>query len=174
MILATYHGTVYKTVELLHVLAAIVGFGAVFLNGIYAARARRLGGREGLAIAEVNAFVTNRVAEYVIYLVFVLGIVLVALGKPVVKFSQPWVGAAMTLYIVALGLVHGVLVPGERKMRALMAELAELPPGSGTGAPPQAAEYDRLYQRTAAVGGTLDVILVVIVYLMVFHPGANF
>ena len=76
MLLATSYNTgVYQFFLFLHILAAIVGFGSVVLNGVYAAQARQRGGREGLAIFQANAFVTMRIAEYAIYAVFVFGLI---------------------------------------------------------------------------------------------------
>ena len=45
---------IYKIVLVLHILAAIIGFGAVFLNGIYANEMKRRKGPEALAIYEAN------------------------------------------------------------------------------------------------------------------------
>ena len=41
------------------------------------------GGREGLAISEANEFVSSKIAENAIYLVFVFGILLLIVGKPI-------------------------------------------------------------------------------------------
>ena len=67
----------YRIVLILHILCAIIGFGAVFLNGMYAAQAKSRKGPEGLAIAEAN-FKVSKIGEYFIYAVFLLGFALVA------------------------------------------------------------------------------------------------
>ena len=85
--------TAYRIVLLLHILCAIVGFGTVFLNGIYGAQAKKRPGPGGLAIQEANLFVSH-VAEYVIYAVFILGIGLVSMSDDAWKFSQTWVWLA--------------------------------------------------------------------------------
>ena len=59
----------YRLFFLLHILTAIVGFGGVMLNGVYAARARKRPPAEGLAVMEVNTFVSLKVAEKAILLV---------------------------------------------------------------------------------------------------------
>ena len=50
--LATVQSGAYKFVLVLHLAAAIVGFGGVVLNGIYGRLAMRASGPEGLAINE--------------------------------------------------------------------------------------------------------------------------
>ena len=54
MLFARVGDTSYNVVLLLHILTAIVGFGAVFLNALYGRAAERRKGAEGLAIAEAN------------------------------------------------------------------------------------------------------------------------
>ncbi len=76
MVLATINGGFYKFVLVLHILCAIIGFGAVFLNGIYGQqmKSRMQSGRgaEALAIYEAN-FTVSKIGEYFIYAVFLLG-----------------------------------------------------------------------------------------------------
>jgi len=166
--LSVVDDSAYNALKSIHILLAIVGFGAVFLNGLYASRARRAGGREGLAITETNFFVSDRVAQYVIYVVFLLGFALVGMSDKVYKFSQPWISVSIVLFLVAIGLIHGMVRPNEKRMIELLRAMAGAPVGAG--APPEAAEYDRLFRRDATVGMVLDAILVTIVFLMVFKP----
>src|SRR5947199_7634693 len=102
---------VYKFVLVLHILCAIVGFGAVLLNGVYGAQAKKRGGPSGLAITEANEFVT-KIGEYFIYAVFLLGFALVGMSDKQWKFDQAWLPISVGLYIVALGIAHGVLLRG--------------------------------------------------------------
>jgi uncharacterized membrane protein len=167
---------VYKLVLVLHIMCAIVGFGAVYLNGLYAAQVRAHQGREGLAISEAN-YAVSSVAEYLIYAVPVLGVILIPLSDHAWKFSQTWVSLALVLYIVGIGVSHAVMRPGHKRMNALMRELVDAgPPPAGvagaTGPPPQVVEMEQIGKRMAAGGLFLDVLLIVLVYLMVFKPGA--
>src|SRR4029077_5529090 len=73
MLLATIVSTPYKIVLVLHILAAIIGFGSVLLNGVYASEARKRPGPEGGAIADANYRVSFGIAMYVIYAIPVLG-----------------------------------------------------------------------------------------------------
>jgi uncharacterized membrane protein len=161
-------GNLYRTVLVLHVMTAIVGFGAVFLNGLYAAEAKKRQGPSGRAVIEAN-FAVTKVGEKLIYAVPVLGILLVLVSDDAWSFSDTWIWLSMALYVVGIGVSHGVLIPGAKKIMALMLEMESGPPPAG-GPPPQVAEIEALGKRQAMAGGFLDVLLVVLVGLMVFKP----
>ena len=173
MILGAVNDDSYNLVLLLHILTAIIGFGAVFLNAIYGAQARARRGPEGLAIVEAN-FLVAKIATYFIYAVFVLGFALVLMSDDAWSFGDAWVWLSMVLYVVGLGLSHGVLQPNVQRMIALMTELVSMgpPPAGSTGPPPQVLELEERGKRVGMTGATLNVLLVVILYLMVFKPGA--
>jgi len=173
MVLATIDGGFYKFVLVLHILCAIIGFGAVFLNGIYGQqmKSRMQSGRgaEALGIYEAN-FVVSKIGEYFIYAVFLLGFAVVGLSDSVWEFSQTWVWLSVVLFVIALGLSHGVLQPAVRRMGVLMREMLAGPPPAG-GPPPQAAEMQQIGQKLGVVGPALDLIMIAILFLMVFKPG---
>ena len=180
MLLARLGDTPYNVVLLLHILTAIVGFGAVFLNALYGRAAERRKGVEGLAIAETN-YDVSQMAGYFIYAVPVFGILLILMsdtgsGEGAWEFSQAWISASFLLYIVALGLSHGVLRPNVKKMHGLMRELVAMGPpsigaGAGGGRPPQVDEIEQRGRTVGAVGAILNLLLIVILYLMVWKPG---
>ncbi len=169
--LAEYGSDVYKIVLVLHILCAIVGFGAVVLNGIYGQQAKSHKGSEGLAIAQAN-FLVSKIGEYFIYAVFLLGIALVLIGDPVNGFGQTWIWLAMFLFIVALGISHGLLTPRVKRLIALMTELNSMgPPATESGPPPQVLEMETVGKKVGIFGVILNLLLVTILSLMVFKPG---
>ena len=174
-VIAAYDDDAYRIVLVLHILCAIVGFGAVTLNAFYGQQAKQRRGREGLAITEANYLVSS-IGEYFIYAVFLLGIVLVLLSDDVWDFGQTWVWLSMLLYIAALGLSHGGLRPRVRKMIALQRELVDGgPPPEGaapTGPPPQVAQIEDLGKQVGMISMGLHLSLVLILVFMVFKPGA--
>lgn len=170
-------GDWYKLFKTLHIIAVVVGFGGVALAGVYAAQARARKGREGLAISETVFHVTERWATWFIYAVPVLGIITVLLSDDQVQFSDTWISLSFAIYIVQLGIVHAVHLPNIRAMLGLSRELAAAgPPAAagnpGGGPPPQVAEMEERGKRAAALGGVLNLLWVVQVFLMVFKPGA--
>lgn len=181
MVLAAFRGDFsYDFLLWAHILCAIVGFGAVVLNGIYGAKGKALaqGGRplEAAAVAETN-YAVSKIGEYFIYAVFVLGFILVLIAPDdAISFSDAWISASMGLFLVGLGIAHAVLQPSARRMAAILRELGDAgPPAAGAagGPPPQAAEMAELGKKLGMFGAINDVILVVILYLMVFKPGAD-
>lgn len=164
---------IYKTLLVLHILSAIVGFGAVMLNGLYGNEAKKRRGAEGLAVTDATIFV-SRVGELFIYAVFVFGVLLVVASDDAWSFGDLWVSLSMGLFVVAVGLSHGLLQPSVRRMRALMAELVDMgpppPQGATGGPPPQAVELEQRGTTVAAVGAVLNLIVVVILGLMIWKP----
>jgi len=162
----------YRTVLVLHILCAIVGFGAVMLNAIYGAESKKRPGPEGIAVFDAN-FRVSTIGEYFIYAVPIFGILMVILDVGW-KFSQTWVWLALTIYVAALAVSHGVLFPTLKKMRALMGELAAGPPPGApppTGPPPQVAQLEVLGKRLGVVGPVLNLAVVAVLILMVWKPG---
>jgi uncharacterized membrane protein len=152
--------TGYDVVLVLHILASIVGFGTVVLNGVRGAHAKARPGPGGLAIGE-SAFQVSKIAELFIYTVPIFGIGLVFMSDDAWEFEQAWIAISIVLYIVGLGISHGVMMPSEKKMNALAAG----------GPPPHAVEMEALEKKLAIGGTVLNLLLVVIVVLMVFKPG---
>ena len=180
MVLGAIDGDAYKIVLTLHILTVVVGIGAVMLNGLYGAQAKARKGPEGLAIAQAN-FHVSKVAEKVIYLIPLFGIGLVFMSDDVYKFDQTWIWLSIVLYIVALGISHGVVIPTAKRMQVLMGELNAMgpppgaaaggpPPGAG-GPPPQVVEMEALGKKIGAGGMALNLLTVVLIALMVFKPG---
>jgi hypothetical protein len=164
------NGGLYKIVLVLHILSAIVGFGTVFLNGLYALDAKRRPPREGLAVAEAN-FAVSSIASWVILVVFFLGAALVGLSDGAWTMGSFWVSTSMVAFIAGVGVSHGLLMPNERRMLTLERELQELEGTKLDGPPEQAVELADRGRRAAALGTVLNLIVVFILYLMVFKPG---
>jgi hypothetical protein len=160
---------IYKFLLLCHILSVVVGIGAVMLNGVYAAQAQKNPGAPGRAVSEANEFVSS-VAEKVIYLIPVFGILLILVSDDAWKFSQTWIWLALLLYIAAVGVAHAVLTPGHRRINELLREMENSPPPAG-GAPPQVAEIQKLGQRQAMAGMFNNLAVVVLIALMIWKPG---
>jgi uncharacterized membrane protein len=160
----------YNVLLVLHILCAIVGLGSVMLNGLYASQAMKRPGPAGRAVSEAN-FAVSSIGEYFIYAIPVLGILLVLASHDAWKFSQTWIWLSLTLYVIAIGISHSILIPGHKKINALMAEMEQGPPPAG-GPPPQAVELQAIGKRMAAAGATLNVFVAAFLILMVWKPGA--
>jgi uncharacterized membrane protein len=145
----------YKLLVVLHILSVVVGIGATMLNGLYAAKAKQAGGPAAGAIMKANFDVTM-VAEKIIYLIPVFGILDVLASDDVWEFDQTWIWLSLVLYVVALGIAHGNQMPAGKKMLA---------------GPSSPQEAEALGKRLAMGGMVLNLLVVVIVALMVWKPG---
>lgn len=163
-----YDSFLYKLFLFLHVLAVIIGFGGVLLNGLYASRARRYTPDQTLAVMEVNGFVSMKVAEIFIYLAAVFGFGLVGLSNDVYTFGQLWIWLSIVVYVVSLGVSHGVLMPRVRTMTELQREVA-----AGTAGPDTPGRMEALGKQIGASSGVLHLAFVVILVLMIWKPGAG-
>lgn len=181
----------YDTVMVLHVMCVIIGFGGVFLNGIYGAESKRRRGREGLAVFEATERV-GKIAEMFILAVPVFGIALILMSHSKWGFSQAWVIGALTIYGAALTVSFGFHLPNLRRMGGLMEELvvmSEARPAvaggavpaddphaaaaiAGGGPPPQALELERRGKFAGIYGGLLNLAIVAVVILMIWKPGS--
>jgi uncharacterized membrane protein len=175
VVLAAIDSDAYKIVLILHITAVVVGIGAVFLNALYGAQAKARRGPEGLAIAEANLRVST-IAEWIIYTIPVSGIALVLMSKTdgtrLFDFDQTWIWLSIVLYVVAMGISHGVVMPTAKKMNALMRELDAMGPPMGAGGPPpQVVQLEAFGKRIGAAGASLNVLTVVLIFLMVWKPG---
>lgn len=149
----------YNVVLVLHILAAIIGFGGMFIAGLYGNESRNLTGREGLAVAETTMKVTSLVPTMAVYSVPVLGILLILMSDDTWKFSQLWISLSFLLYIALIVLAVAVQVPTLRRMLALRA------------AGGNATEVEALGKRAAVVGAVVNLLWVATLALMVFKPG---
>jgi uncharacterized membrane protein len=169
MLAAGLNSGIYKLLLVLHILSVIVGIGAVMLNGLYAAQAQKRPGPPGRAVSEAN-FAVSGIAEKVIYLIPVFGILLVFASDEAWDFGQTWIWLSLVIYVAAIGIAHGVLTPGHKRINELLAEMETSPPPAG-GAPPQVAEIQTLGQRQAVAGMINNLAVVVLLVLMIWKPG---
>jgi uncharacterized membrane protein len=147
----------YQLLLVIHLLAVIVGIGTVVLNGVYGNEAKKAGPNGGNAVVRANHTVST-LAEYVIYLIPIPGILMV-IDDPRWDFSDTWVMLSIALYIVALGVAHAVLIPSSKKM----IELTQGPP---------TPEVEAVGKRLAVAGTINNLIVVALVVLMVWKPGS--
>jgi len=162
---------IYKFLVVLHLIAAIVGFGGVLLNGVYAAQARKRPGPTGRAVTEAN-YAVSMLAEKFIYAVPILGLAAMGFSDSVWKFSQTWIWLSLVLYVLAIGISHSVMIPGHRRIIELMKAMEEAPTGGrAPGPPPQVAELEATGKRLAGGAMVLNLMLVAIIAMMVWKPG---
>lgn len=161
--------TGFRIFLLLHLLCVIGGFGALAYNGLYLTLGRRL--KTGAApVLAVNKQVSG-LAELLVYGVVLFGIAAVGSSHSVDKFSQAWVSAALGLYVVDIGILHGWIKRHQRRYETVTAALVAATATRAAARPPEVVELARLDKRIAAGWGVFNLIVVIVLYLMVFTPG---
>lgn len=157
----------YNVVLLLHIVAMIVGFGGVLLNGIYAREGQKRPGPGGLAVAEANYAVSMGIAEKFIYAVPFLGVLLVIFGEW--SWGDTWVWLSIVIYVVSLGISHSVVIPNARRINGLLGEMVSAGPPVG-GPPPQVVQVAALGKKIGTASMVLHLGLVAILVLMIWKP----
>lgn len=109
----------YDLVVVLHVLAAVVGFGALLATGSYAGAARRSGARHASPAVLRYFRPGSNLASAALYLVPVFGLLLLDLDHwQDASAPYPWVG--LFLWLLATGIASAVLWPSEREIQQLL------------------------------------------------------
>jgi hypothetical protein len=152
-------GAGYEVVVLAHVLAAVIGFGAVAVSGAYAlVLARR--GPVGESVVRYYRPGVNW-AGRILFLVPILGFVLIGMshGPGGYGFSDGWVMIGLALWAVAALAAEMVLWPTERELQQLVAE------GVWEG-----SAHRSMTLRVAWTSAALTVIFVAATVVMVAKP----
>ncbi len=160
-------GSLFRLVLLLHIACATIGFGAVAFNAIFRARARQRGGDVEVILLEENGYIT-RIAEFFMYGVLLFGLLAALTSQNTWQLNQSWLSLSMLLYLVDLGLLHGIIHRAEREYRVL---LRQVNGGEERDQAAEVAQLEHLEQRVSLGWAGFDVIFLIILYLMVFTPG---
>lgn len=146
----------YDVVLLAHVLAAVVGLGAVVVAGAYALVLRR----SGPGPESVRRYYRPGVnwAGRVLFLIPVLGVALMALSHGDWSFADGWITIGLALWAVVAVVAEMALWPAERRLQAAVA-------GSVTE-----AELGTMCLRVAGLSAALSVALVAAAVVMVAKP----
>lgn len=150
MVLAAYDSNGYKIVLILHIVAVIVGFGGLFLAPMLRRSDGSASSTSGIMVAYVQ-----RIAIPAVAVAGVLGFALIGMSKigdtALWEFKQRWIGIAILLWVVELAVLWFGVAGTEKKVAAGDADAA---------------------RRLPMFTGISHLLLLVLVYLMVFKPGA--
>lgn len=152
---------VYQLVKLAHLVAVVVGFGALVFVPVILRRVAAAGAGGPAVVASWLS--TARAAEWALYAAGLLGVVLVLVSSDVWKFSQAWVSLGFVVYFAAVGVFHAMLLPALRR-------LGRMVDGTRDGSP-NADEVATAERKVAVAGGVFDLTMLVGVAVMVWKPG---
>lgn len=155
-------GAGYSILLVLHVAAAVVGFGALVLTGVQAARAARGPGAPGAEGVRRYFRPGINWAGRMLYAVPVLGFLLVADSGRAFSAGDGFVVGGLALWLAAAGLAEGLVWPAERRIQALVTERF--------GDTDTLPELRRECRRVSAAAVVLAVVFVAAVVVMVGKP----
>ncbi|MDH5291358.1 MAG: hypothetical protein OEY41_15295, partial [Acidimicrobiia bacterium] len=134
-------------------------------HGFYNAKAFRSISRTAgeLVAATRNA---SKIAEYAIYAVLPLGIVLVAVSDKVYSMGDPWVSASFLVWILMVGALHGAVRPAVKTLAERAGAIS-----ADTRLDTDAAALTA--SKKLMIGESATQVLVVIaIILMIWKPGS--
>ena len=161
------HPAVYDVLVVLHVVTAVLGFGAVAITGAYGAIARHPDGAGARERGEEvrRYFASPSPVEYLVLVAPVFGVAAMTVRPGGSEFADLWAVAGMVIWVGAGGLLTAVVRPAEGRLRAAAAVATGPPTGPPTG--PERRDASRIMWAAAAS----DFLFVVAVLLMVTQPG---
>ena len=145
----------FKILLALHLLFAIFAIGPLVHAATTAGRGVRTG--DGAATASSSRVLT--IYSYASLLVVITGFGLMSTkrnGHTVAEFAQAWIWLSAALWLVAVALLLGLVVPTLDRATERIGNQESVAP---------------LTARIVAGGGVTGIVFAVIVFLMVYQPG---
>lgn len=151
----------------LHILGAVLAFGPVFTFPIIGGMLRSEPRHIPFAL-RVQERISRRLVAPLAISMAVSGAGLV-IAESINLRRTPWLGAGIILYVVAVAIAFGILIPTGARMVAMSGAMpAPAPDAAPSGPPP---EFLALIRRAQIFGGVTQLLFVVILALMVWQPG---
>jgi hypothetical protein len=154
-----------------HILAVIVGFGAIFAYPFFFTAGARLDPRAMPWFLRMMQILSRRLVYPGLFLVLVCGIYLASKEDQFHAFYVQWGFFA----VIVIGGVEGaVMAPRLRRLISISErELAAAPAaGAGPGAVPFSAEYRTVFKQLSIGAAAQALIVVLTVFLMAARAGA--
>jgi hypothetical protein len=139
----------------LHLLFAIFAIGPL----VHAATTAGRGVRQGDGRATAASARILKIYAYASVLVIIAGFGLMSQkvhGRKIAEFGDTWIWLSLVLWVVAIGLVLGLIVPTLDKVTAAIGRQESVVSHT---------------VKVAASGGIVAIIFLAIVFLMVYKPG---
>jgi len=149
----------------LHILAAVIAFGPIFVFPIIGTLVARMPQHLGFAV-ELNHRIEVRLVLPLALSMFVSGVGLIWTAN-INVFGTPFLLVGIILYLMATAIAVGVLVPNTGRLVRLVEHASAS--GAAPGAPPSAVMT--LIRRNQMFGGVTTVMFLVIIFLMIIQPG---
>jgi hypothetical protein len=142
--------TTYKLLLLMHIASIVVAFSPAAAHTTLIRQFGQDGPQVLQRLAGYMSVNSQRIYGTALILAGLFGIGLIFSSDDAWKFSQGWISMAFVVWIAMNGVLHALIIPGERAV------------GSG----------DEAAQRKLDLGGGIMTLLfLVMLYLMIWKPG---
>jgi len=151
----------YTTLQVIHVLAAAIWFGAAVALNIMLGRLSAAGDRAGQAVVTGQAtWFGKSVFDPAAIVTLLAGVGMVLTSDGALSFGDLWITLGFTAVILTLGIGHGMITPTVGKLRSVIESEGPDSPNVGP------------LEKRIAMLSMLDIlILVVAIWAMVVKPG---
>lgn len=150
MVLAAVRDGIYNLALVLHIFLVLVAFAPAFVHPILTSQITAL---PSAAQSQVLRFLHangRRIYAPALILAGLLGFALQGMSEGAYSMGQTWIWLSIVLWIALNGVLHAVVLPGERAV----------------------ADGDTSARSKVTIGGGVaTLLLVVILVLMVYKPG---
>lgn len=150
----------FIVLAVLHVSAAVIGFGTAAIEGVYGASWRRWQ-TAGLGEETKRFFRSDMPTIHALWAVPVLGVAALEVKGGNV-LNEAWALSALLLWALAAAVMAAVVIPARRSVQGDLAGVEV-----GAEVPPRTRATARRLSRGAAL---CDVVFVVAFVLMIFRP----
>lgn len=148
--LAAVGNTPYNIILFVHILLVLAAFAPAFVHPLIASQTKGMEGGARRAMFTAMAGNGRRVYAPALILTGLLGFALSGMSEGVYAMSQTWLIISAIIWIAMNGVLHAMILPGERAIAG----------GDDSG------------QGKVDTGGMIiSVLLLVMLFLMVFKPG---
>ena len=149
----------------LHILAAVIAFGPIFVFPIIGTLAAQMPQHLRFAV-ELSHRIELRLVVPLALSMFVSGVGLIWTAN-INVFGTPYLLVAIILYLTTTAVALSVLVPNTGRLVRLVEQASAA--GAAPGPPPSAVMT--LIRRNQISGGATTVAFLVIIFLMIVQPG---
>ena len=160
--------TFYSFVLFVHIAAVVLAFGVTFSHPIVMSVARKGYERHMGFFHRMQEVIGQRLIGPLGGLALLAGLYLAIKGP--YDFGDPWIGSALLILIVILGVGGGYIGPRDHRL----AEMADrdIAASPADGAVRFGRDYERLFAQVRGATLAINALILIAIFLMVTKPGA--
>ena len=159
--------TGYELSLFVHIIAAVVGFGASFAESVMFPVAMKLDRRHLPYVHRLQLTINQFFVNTALVVVLATGIYQTIEREA--GFGDFWISASMLIVLVIGGLNGAYFIPEDRRLGPIVQREIDSAQGREVSL---SQEYQRRARRESMAGAITGVLLIVAIFLMVTKPGA--